>query len=118
MSDPTICVIPVAGPVTAEYFTGTGIDEICAALGTTEIDKTLVDATEEWGVYAWVGDHSLTDGSPINTRATVNRDRIRADHGQGPHPQPLCGTVVLMAFDRRTGESIDFRSIATTGGEG
>lgn len=104
MSEFTICVIPATGPMRAEDFTGTGIDEIYAALGTEEIDKTLVDATEEWGVYAWVGDDSMSDGSPVNVRATNARDEARS---QGPHPYPLCGTVVLMAFDRRTGESID-----------
>lgn len=121
MSEPTICIIPVTGPVTAESFTGTGIDEIIAALGTDDIDKTLVDATDDWGVYAWVGDHSLIDGSPINTWATKIRDQARNNHGQGPHPNPLCGTVVLMAFDRRTGESIDlperWQLTRKTGGE-
>jgi hypothetical protein len=107
MSEPILYVIPVTGPARTETFTGTGIDEIYAALGTDEIDKTLIDATQDWGLYAWVGEHSLNDGSPINRRATQMRDEVRADHGQRPHPNPLCGTAVLMAFDRNSGESID-----------
>lgn len=107
MTDLTICVIPVTGPVQTRSFAGTGFDEIVAALGTNEVDKTMIDATEDWGVYAWVGDHSLYDGSPINQRATEVRDGVRHKHGHEPHPDPLCGTVALMAFDRHSGESID-----------
>jgi hypothetical protein len=107
MSRPSICVIPVSGQVTTKPFTGDGLDEIVAALGTHEIDKTTIDATEDWGLHAWVGDDSFSDGSPINRRATDVRDQVRREHGHGRHPYPLCGTVVLMAFDRRTGESID-----------
>lgn len=103
----SILVIPIIGDIESVPFTDTGLNEIYAALGSKEIDKTIVDRSDDWGVYAWVGDDSLSDDSPINARATDARNERRAELGHGPHPQPLCGTVVLMAFDARSGETVD-----------
>jgi hypothetical protein len=106
---PSCLILPVDGPATATtYDDETVIEFLLEAIGADTIDKTTVDFFDGYGrVLAWVGDHSLLDGSQINKRATLERDRIRAVEGDPPHPSPLCGTVVFTAFDRMSGENID-----------
>lgn len=84
----------------------TTLQELKDDVGADHLDKTLMDAGPEWGVYAWVGDTSLQDALPPNQRVIELRDELLAAAGQPPHPAPLCGYVVLAAFARSTGESI------------
>jgi hypothetical protein len=92
----------VTGPAIAWNHDGTAA-ELKRAVGADRIASTLID----FGVQGWVGDNSLSDGSPVNDRMTQERDRILVANGQRPHPRPLCGTVVLLGLDRQTGEQVD-----------
>jgi hypothetical protein len=66
-------------------------------------DSTLMDRD----VQAYVGDTSVVDGEPINQRVTDERDRIRREYGEDPHPTPLCGPVILLGLDRGSGGEVD-----------
>lgn len=104
-------VVPVTG-----FASSFQIEDVYAFIGQAEraistdgfIDKANLDAGPGWVVQGWVGDTSLTDGSPINTRVTQERDRVfREIHGQEPSPNPLAGTVVIACWERASDSYIE-----------
>lgn len=101
-------VLPVSGPATTSvYDVDHMIDFLAETIGKDAVDKTTVDVMDGRIIAAWVGDESLLDDSPVNLRATRQRDQIRINAGHPAHPYPLCGTVIFTAFDRASGINAD-----------